>query len=474
MNAREASSSGPGLLEHFFALLELWRPVFSQERSLKRVKRQALGLVFALGTRTVARVLAATGREMMPWSTEYRLHSRSPWETRDLFGAILPETLQHGSQSEPIVLAIDFTHLVKTGKKIPGVTCMRDPMSPAFHTNLIYGQRFLQITKLCSFHEGEGITPATALPTRSIPVLFEPSPVLRKPGRKATAEEVQQWKVDSRKRASSHHARESLVQVRQDCDAAGAAHQRIFCVMDGSFCNRVFMEKPIDRVELITRCRKDAVLCRLAQPGSGRIYGKETFSPEQIRQDPEIPWQEDPFFHGGAWYPIRYKEAGPVLWQNGAKRRPLRCIVIAPTGYLRTGKKYYRQPAYLLTTDLTTPAKKLIDYYLQRWEIEVNHREEKTTFGVGHAQVRSKQSVARQPAFAVAVYSLLLLAALKAHGPGGMQHYLPPPKWGRSKKRPSLQDIIHLLRAQIDAAPDKIIPLEATCTASAVILKAAA
>jgi hypothetical protein len=65
---------------------------------------------------------------------------------------------------------------------------------------------------------------------------------------------------------------------------------------------------------------------------------------------------------------------------------------------------------------------------------------------VGQAQVWSEQSIPRHPAFAVASYSLLLLAALKRFGPGRTDDYLAPPKWGKPKQRPSLLDIVSLLR----------------------------
>jgi hypothetical protein len=65
----------------------------------------------------------------------------------------------------------------------------------------------------------------------------------------------------------------------------------------------------------------------------------------------------------------------------------LRLIVLAPTPYRKrkSSKLYYRQPAYLLTSDLKSNASKLIQIYLDRWQIEVNHREEKDTLGVGQA-----------------------------------------------------------------------------------------
>ncbi|MCC5842282.1 MAG: hypothetical protein JJT96_19355, partial [Opitutales bacterium] len=46
----------------------------------------------------------------------------------------------------------------------------------------------------------------------------------------------------------------------------------------------------------------------------------------------------------------------------------------------------------------------------------MNHRDEKSLFGVGDAQVRNDQSVSRQPAFAMAVYSMMLMAAFEAYG----------------------------------------------------------
>jgi hypothetical protein len=62
-------------------------------------------------------------------------------------------------------------------------------------------------------------------------------------------------------------------------------------------------------------------------------------------------------------------------------------------------------------------------------------KEEKDTPSVGQAQVRSKLSVPRQPAFAVAAYSALHLAALLTFGPGRDEHYQPLLKWRRNADR---------------------------------------
>jgi hypothetical protein len=173
------------LLKELLGLLGGFQSVFSQNRVLLRVQRQVLGTLCALGLRNIARILAAVGRDQCAWSNEYRIFSRSPWLLRDLFLHIIHEALPFaGPVEEPIVLAGDFTHLPKSGKHIPFVSCLRDPLSPAFHTNLIYGLRFLQLTQICPFRVED-----PALPSRSLPICFTSLPAVEKPGKKGAPEE---------------------------------------------------------------------------------------------------------------------------------------------------------------------------------------------------------------------------------------------------------------------------------------------
>jgi hypothetical protein len=101
----------------------------------------------------------------------------------------------------------------------------------------------------------------------------------------------------------------------------------------------------------------------------------------------------------------------------------------------------------------------MLQAYFDRWQIEVNHREEKDTLGVGQAQLRSQLAVPRQPALAVAAYSALLLAALVTFGPGRNPHYQPLPKWRRNADRPSCLDLITLLRKEMAENTTFLAPL---------------
>lgn len=126
-------------------------------------------------------------------------------------------------------------------------------------------------------------------------------------------------------------------------------------------------------------------------------------------------------------------------------------MVIKPLGYrLRKGAKLlYREPAFLICTDPKLDLQTLVQAYVYRWEIEVNHRDEKSFIGVAQGQVRNPNAVPRLPQLQVAAYSLLLLASILAYGFQRTADYLPLPKWRRKSIRPSILDVLNLLFHQI-------------------------
>jgi len=85
------------------------------------------------------------------------------------------------------------------------------------------------------------------------------------------------------------------------------------------------------------------------------------------------------------------------------------------------------------------------------WKIEVDHRDEKQLVGVGEAQVRAPYSARREPIFAVACYSKLLLAGAQRYGPDATQADLPLPKWRRHKPecRVTTSDLLRELRQNL-------------------------
>lgn len=442
------------LAGQFYSLLDKgWRPVFAQERTHERAMEHALAMPSVLGRRTISRTLCALGHTQQDWSADYKMFSRSPWQPEGLFEPVITDYVVRYPEGF-IVAAFDDTKLTKTGRRIASAFWQRDPMSPPFHTNLVYGLRFLQASLLYPHHrEGD-------FPARALPVVFQEVPVVKKPGKRAGAEARAAYKRDCKQHNLSTQTLDAMRGLRQRLDQAGAPDRPLLATVDGSFCNKTIFKAELERTHLLARCRKDARLCFPAPAGSRRRYDPQLFTPEQVRHNEAVPWQEATVYFGGRWRTLRCKEVRGVLWKRGAGTRPLRLIVIAPTPYRlsQRGRLNYREPAYLLTTELITPTSQLIQSYLDRWQIEVNHRDEKDLLGVGQAQVRSPQSVPRQPAFAVACYSMLQLAALQTFGQGRTGDYLDLPKWRKGANRPSLLDVLTLLRKEYIETPGWPLP----------------
>jgi hypothetical protein len=246
--------------------------------------------------------------------------------------------------------------------------------------------------------------------------------------------------------------------------------------VDGSFCNRTFFGGIPERTILLARCRKDAKLCFRAVDDPGRFYAVEKFTPEQVRKDDDRAWKTTKIFYGGKRRKVRYKQVANVYWQGGARKLPLRLIVIAPTPYRKSKSKkmYYRDPAYLLTSDLSSSVKQLLQIYFDRWQIEVNHREEKDTLGVGQAQLWNPISVPKQPVLAVAAYSALLLASLAAFGAERGKAYAELPKWRQKARRPSALDLVTLLRKEMPEKSELLAPFGFQINNQALVRAAAA
>jgi hypothetical protein len=439
------------LLDSFLQIVCQWRSVFPQQRSTHRAIRQAIGGLVCLGRRTVSRIIWTNGGQQRAWGAEYLLHSRCHWDPQRLFTPILKDALPW-CPGRYVAVGVDDTRLHKTGRCIQQAFWQRDPLSPPFHVNLVLGLRFLQASLLVPLYR------RSAVSARALPIRFQEASRVQRPRRQAPTDEWQCYRAAVRQHNLSQQFVVMVSRLRQSLDDAGARLKILLLAVDGSFCNRTVMTATMERTELIARARKDAVLCFRAEEGSRRFYDPRKFTPEQVRQNQSIAWKITRIFYGSKWRRVRYKELTSIHWQGGARRRPLRLLVVAPTPYRKrlSGRFYYRQPAYLLSTDLKAPARKLLQTYFDRWQIEVNHREEKDTLGVGQAQLWNVVSVPKQPGLAVAAYSALLLAALQAFGTDRGAAYAPLPKWRRSARRPSCLDLITLLRKEIAEQPNKV------------------
>lgn len=398
-------------------------------------------------------MLCACGQQFRDWSATYRLFEQERIDCGALFGGVLSGLIEMLPPEAPLVGAIDDTLVQKRGRQIAGTSWRRDPLGPHFANNFIWASRFLQIS-LALPEKATGPSPA-----RMIPVDLTHCPSPRKPGKKGSEEQWKQWREASAKSAISSKGGERIAALRRALDERGMEERPLIMTADGTFtCSAVFKSLP-PRTTLIGRIRKDACLYALPTAeeenngrGRRRAYGERLPTPEEIRQDQEIPWKSVRAHAAGKEHDFDVKEVPACRWKTAGGSRTLRLVVIRPLAYrLRKGAPLlYRNPAYLISTDLQMPLNELLQAYIWRWEIEVNFRDEKTLVGMGEAQVSKLQSVQTLTPFVAASYAMLLLAQARC---GGNNRALPLPKWRRTiearHQRVSTDQMIRELRAQV-------------------------
>ncbi len=387
--------------------------------------------------RTITALLEATGKSQCDWSADYRVFSRDVWEPAGVFARLVPSILTVHPAGNRIVASVDDTNVRKTGTHIPGVAYRRDPMSPSFRPNFIRAQRFVQTSITVPFADG-------ASAARAIPVGFDHAPSVGKLRKDASDDEKRLHRQEEKQHSLTSYANLAIHRLRQTLDDSEMGQRSLLLAVDGSYTNQRVLRHLPERTDLIGRIRKDAVLhyppLSEDKKGRPRSYGTE-LTPDQVRQDESISWTSIRVFGAGRVHDCDIKEISSVLWRKTGPRQPLRLIVIRPLAYRRSknSRLLYRQPAYLITTDVHSPTQELVQAYFWRWDIEVNHRDEKQLIGLGHAQVRSPKSAERVPAFAVACYSMLLIGAAKAFGIAAAEPLVDRPKWLTSSSRKPLR-----------------------------------
>jgi len=438
------------MIEAFDALWERTREAFEQERTWRRARTLALSALVGLGRRTITGLLTASAQQGVDWSASYRMFERERFEADVLFSAVRRSVGAGLPEGAPLIVALDDTLIRKRGRRVHGAGWKRDPMGPAFCTNIVWGQRFLQMS--AAVPEGMGACRARTVP---IDLLHSPTPI--KPRKSAAASAWDEYRRlrEAMKVSSVGATRLKGLRASMDAEPENAARSLIVAV-DGSFSNREVFRRVPQRTTLIGRIRKDARLFlppeESTTPRRGRraYYGAALPTPEQIRQDASIPWTSVAAWAAGTVHSFDVKTVAPIRW-HGTGGADVRLVVIRPLAYRprKAAHLLYRNPAYLLCTDPVLPLQNLLQAYLWRWEIEVNFRDEKTLLGMGEAQVRTKTAAETVPRFIAAAYALLLLAGTGQEHPNVVT--IPLPKWRKNSPPPraTTGSLIANLRAQI-------------------------
>jgi hypothetical protein len=414
----------------------------------RRLREHLLAHLVCPGRHTLSGLITVFGKQFEDWTSHYQLYARARVDAPAIFAHVRKEAEALVATGRPLCVALDDTILRKRGRLIPGAAYRRDPLGPRFQINLVWAQRQQAMSAAIADENGD---------VRMVPIGFRDASTPRKPRKGSAPEQFDQYREQMSQHNLNALAVESLTQLQRERGREnGGSTPALRVLVDGSYSNKNVLRKLPANTVLIGRIRKDAKLSAKpvgqAERGRRRIYGEDLPTPEQIRQDPTIPWVPLRVRVNGKWRQFEVKTLAPVRWR-AAGEMDLRLVVIRPVGFRprKAARLSYTQPAYLICTDSDLGLEDIVQEYVWRWDIELNHRDQKTLLGVGQAQVRNPNSAVNLPATAVAAYAMLHIAAIKAYGKGGKPAVIPEAKWRRPHKkiRPSTQDLINELRREI-------------------------
>ncbi len=459
MCAESATSSGEkapeskNLLRRFLGYMDCWLPAVKQVRTLEHLKKVMLGLMVCQGRSTLTNSIMYRGREQKDWSADYKLFNRSRLNTLTMFRTVLLSGIRRLPEGADIEVALDDTGLRKVGLKIPQARYIHDPLAPKFlEKRFCWGIRMLHAALILPRLKGER--------PLALSVGFQPIPAQAMPNDVAlkamTKTERAIWSARKKEAALTTKAGEMIRWLRETLDTYGYADRRLLIVGDGSFMNSTVAEMLPHNTVLVGRFQKNAKLYLPPKVKRGKtIYGDRIPTPEEHREQKLLKVDSAEMFYGGAVRQIKFMERKGVYWKTGTKSMLARMLIVMPIPYVVVGrrKRGYNKPGYLLTNDLETPAAVLIQAYLNRWQIEVLHRDLKDGLGVGQVQAFSHAANETVHSTMVAAYSLLQLSVHDMTMGYRDERFPSLPKWRRKPPmRASHRDLIAMLRNDLHKA----------------------
>jgi hypothetical protein len=228
-------------------------------------------------------------------------------------------------------------------------------------------------------------------------------------------------------RREGEAGREAVTWLRTELDAAGRQEQQLLVVGDGSYDTAALWTSLPERTILVARTARNRALFALPVPepkrrGAPRKYGERARTPAAWLQE-RSGWEQATLLVRGRTIPTRYRVVGPVVVRKAASQ-PVFLVVVPGIDRRTRHHRRQRDPHFWLVNAvqqggqgvLPLPAPELLAWAWQRWEIEVSHRELKTTLGVGEMQCWSPTAAIVAVQGQVWSYAVLVLAGYRAWG----------------------------------------------------------
>lgn len=435
------NSTYPPLLQEFFQVIGAQRRAFRQERTYQRALGLILGELFTFARHTVTQGLLALGLTDADWSAWYRLLSHGRFDAERASECMIGETLKHVSEEGPYSIGVDGVQVPRSSMKMPGTSWLKAPRTAAFKPGIHRAQRFVNLSWL---------VPQEAGFSRAIPLKWLPAYTAK--AVPAAVEPQKEWQAGI----------QGIAWVRQQLDQAGRSTQIVLALADGGFERVVeFWKQLPQRTVLLGRTARNRVLYELPQYGGiGRPpdYGERAPKPSAWLRGKQ--GFETTFIQvRGREREMTYRVEGPYL-RDGLPDQPVFLIVVRGIDRKINGRRVKRDPAFYLVSAvqvnnqwaLPFPPTFLLSWAWQRWELEVEHRELKSGFGLGEKQCWNASSATVSVQWSAWVYAMLLLAGYRTWGL--LNGPACPGRWWQGAKRWSFNTLWRAYRSALWSAPD--------------------
>lgn len=373
-------------------LLSEFAPKFDR-RTWAKAKVLLIGAILCIGKRTVTSALLIMGHGNAQGFAKYHhVLNRASWSPRALSEVLLRLLFRYlAGGAGPLVFGLDETIERRWGPKIKTRGIYRDPVrSSRSHFVKASGLRWVCLMWLTEIPWAQQIW---ALPFLTV---LAPSERFYAES-KRTAKSLLDW------------ARQMVYQLR-----CWLPDRQIILVVDSTYAALDFLhacQALPNPIAVITRLRLDAALYtpkpreKKGKRGRKRKKGIRLPTPQAFIDHPKTHWQQMTVrWYGGISRSIEIATGFCVWYHVGKPVVPIRWVLIRdPDGEF--------EPQALLCTDRTLKAVQIVEWFVQRWQLEVTFEEARAHLGLETQRQWSDQAIARTTPLLLGLFSWVTLAA---------------------------------------------------------------
>ena len=411
------------------AIIQVLRPfeLLFSERVWEWAKVLLIGAILAPGKRTVTAALRVMGlSDDGQFQNYHRVLNRavwSPYAASRILLRLLVSTFV--PPDAPIVVGLDDHIERRRGAKIKAKGIYRDPTrsSRSFFVKTS-GLRWLSMMLLAPIPWAERVW---ALPFLTV---LAPS-------------ERYHQRLGKRHKQLTDWARQMVTQLRQ-----WLPERLLVVVADSSYAAIELLaacQTLSTPVTLVTRLRLDAALYDPAPPptsrrGRPRLKGARQPTLTARLSDPATVWQElSVRWYGGTTRRVRLASATAVWYHSGLPPISLRWVLVSdPDG------KFESQA--LLSTDPEASPAQIVEWFVQRWQLEVTFEEARAHLGIETQRQWSDLAILRTTPALLGLFSLVTLFA--HHLLQGRELPVRQAAW-YTKALPTFSDTLAFVRQQL-------------------------